>query len=354
MPLIANSALPAFKKLQREGMTVLSSDRAADQTIRELHIGILNMMPDSALEATERQFLRLVGNSNPVAQLNVHLFSLSELERGDKACQHIDDYYEDFADIKTAGLDGLIITGANVSQPDLSQEPFWQPLTDVIDWAEQHVTSILCSCLATHAVLQFKYDQLRQPLPEKCWGVYSHRVMNKSHPLVSNTDTRFNVPHSRYNDVPSSSFEDAGLKVLVESPDVGVHMAVSDDYYKLVFLQGHQEYDTISLTKEYKREILNFYHQQRDDYPVFPENIFDSRSRAILGEYQGRVRQAKESGKEMPEFPESLISERLFNTWRDTASAVMSNWVGMVYQLTNADRKLPLMDGLDPQNPLGL
>lgn len=354
MPLIANSALPAFQKLEREGMTVLSSDRAADQTIRELHIGILNMMPDSALEATERQFLRLVGNSNPVAQLNVHLFSLSELERGEQACQHIESYYENFDDIKAAGLDGLIITGANVSQPDLSQEPFWQPLTEVIAWAEQHVTSVLCSCLATHAVMQFKYDQLRQPLAEKCWGVYSHRVMNNSHPLVSNTDTRFNVPHSRYNDVPPSSFAAAGLNVLVESPDVGVHMAVSNDYYKLVFLQGHQEYDTISLTKEYKREILNFYAKQRNDYPVFPDNIFDARSQAILDEYQQRVVQAKESGANIPEFPEGLISERLFNTWRDTASAVMSNWVGMVYQLTNADRKLPLMEGLDPQNPLGL
>jgi len=32
---------------------------------------------------------------------------------------------------------------------------------------------------------------------------------------------------------------------------------------------------------------------------------------------------------------------------------VMSNWVGMVYQLTNADRHVPLMDGLDQKNPLG-
>ena len=48
MPLIANTSLPSFKQLEQEGMTVLSPDRAADQTIRELHIGILNMMPDTA------------------------------------------------------------------------------------------------------------------------------------------------------------------------------------------------------------------------------------------------------------------------------------------------------------------
>lgn len=354
MPLIANTGLPTFAQLEKEGMTVLSSDRAADQTIRELHIGVLNMMPDAALEATERQFLRLIGNSNPVAQLNVHLFTLDELPRGEKAQQHIDAYYERIEDIKAAGLDGLIITGANVSQPDLSLEPFWQPLTDVIDWAEEHVTSILCSCLATHAVMQFKHDQLRQPLEQKCWGVYSHKVISKSHPLVSNTDTRFNVPHSRYNDVSATAFRAAGLEILVESPEVGVHMAVSQDFYKIVYLQGHPEYDTISLTKEYKREVFNYHQNQRDNYPPMPKNIFDDRTQAILLEFRVKVEQAKSKKLEMPEFPEALITERLFNTWRDTAAAVTSNWVGMVYQLTNADRQLPLMGDLNPDNPLGL
>ncbi len=354
MPLIANTSLPTFARLKQEGMTVLSPERASDQIIREIHIGLLNMMPDAALEATERQFLRLVGNSNPVAQLNVHVFTLAGLERGADAKKHIDAYYQTFDQIKASGLDGLIITGVNVSQPDLSQEAFWQPLTEVIDWAEQHVTSIFCSCLATHAVMQYKHQQLRQPLPTKCWGVYSHRVVNKAHPLVSNTDTRFNVPHSRYNDVPVTAFDQAGVHVLVESPEVGVHMAVSADHYKIVYLQGHPEYDTVSLTKEYKREIGNYYSGARDDYPPFPEHMFDARTCALLNEYQDRVETAKADGESLPNFPEELVVERLFNTWRDTAAAVMSNWVGMVYQLTNADRQLPLMEGLDPDNPLGL
>jgi len=353
MPLIANTALPAFARLEQEGMTVLSPERASDQIIREIHIGLLNMMPDAALEATERQFLRLIGNSNPVAQLNVHVFTLSELPRGTDAQAHIDRYYQTFENIKASGLDGLIITGVNVSQVDLSKEDFWQPLTEVIAWAEQHVTSIFCSCLATHAVMQFKHQQLRQALPSKCWGVYSHRVLSKAHPLVSNTDTRFNVPHSRFNDVPAAAFSEAGVHVLVASPEVGVHMAVSEDYYKIVYLQGHPEYDTVSLSKEYKREIGDYYSGARDDYPPFPAHIFDARTCALLNEYKDRVESAKRTNVALPEFPEELVVERLFNTWRDTAAAVMSNWVGMVYQLTSADRHVPLMDGLDPDNPLG-
>ena len=56
------------------------------------------MMPDAALEATERQFFRLIGESNAIAQFYVHPFTLPELERGEKAAAHIEKYYESFDD----------------------------------------------------------------------------------------------------------------------------------------------------------------------------------------------------------------------------------------------------------------
>ena len=66
MPLVAHNALPSLQRLRETGANVvLPEDRAATQDIRELHIGLLNMMPDAALEATERQFFRLIGESNP-------------------------------------------------------------------------------------------------------------------------------------------------------------------------------------------------------------------------------------------------------------------------------------------------
>ena len=49
MPLIAHSELPSFQRLKKQGETILSKDRAEHQTIREIHIGLLNMMPDAAL-----------------------------------------------------------------------------------------------------------------------------------------------------------------------------------------------------------------------------------------------------------------------------------------------------------------
>src|SRR3990172_8838830 len=216
MPLVANTSLPSFARLLEEGETIIGRDHALEQDIRELHIGLLNMMPDAALEATERQFFRLVGESNQIAQFYMHPFTLPALARGQAGREHVEKYYESFEQIKAQGLDALIITGANVTHPDLALEPFWKPLNKVIDWAFDNVTSTLCSCLATHAVLQFRYGQKRRPLGFKRWGVFPHRLVDQKHPLVADVNTRFDVPHSRFNQVDRSQFEAGGLHVLVE------------------------------------------------------------------------------------------------------------------------------------------
>jgi len=354
MPLVAHTALPTFHRLLAEGETVTPLERALHQDIRELHIGLLNMMPDAALEATERQFFRLVGESNQIAQFYMHPFSIDSLPRGAKGHEHVAHFYEGFEQIKADGLDALIITGANVTGTDLSKEPFWEPLIEVIDWAAENVTSTLCSCLATHAVMHFRYGQPRRPLGFKRWGVYSHHVVERLHPLVNDVNTLFDVPHSRFNDISREQFAAAGVKVLVDSPQAGVHLAVSSDLFRIVFFQGHPEYDTISLLKEYKREVMRFARGEREDYPPFPENYFNRQVQGILTEHRERVHAAMARGAAVPELPEHLVTPTLHNTWHDTAEAVVNNWIGKVYQLTNRDRKVPFMDGIDPEDPLGL
>ena len=354
MPLVANSSLPAFERLRQDGETILSDDAAVHQDIRELHIGLLNMMPDAALEATERQFFRLIGESNQIAQFYVHPFTLSELVRSEHGRQHIETYYQSFDQIKQNGLDALIITGANVTQPDLSLEPFWDPLIKVIDWAYDNVTSTICSCLATHAVLQFRYGQKRRRLPEKRWGIYSHRVTDRKHPLVNGVNTRFDVPHSRFNQIDREQFEQAGLYVLAESEEAGVHLAVSEDLFRLVFFQGHPEYDLISLLKEYKREVMNFIAGKRENYPPVPKNYFTLQSQSILDEHKYNVIRARNQDTAIPPLPEDILIRTLDNTWHDTAEAVINNWLGKVYQVTNSERRLPFMDSVNPQDPLGI
>jgi homoserine O-succinyltransferase len=312
------------------------------------------MMPDAALQATERQFIRLVGACNRIAQFFVYPFSLPGLPREAETLQYIERYYSRFGDLREQGLDALIITGANVVSPALDQEPFWNPLMEVVDWARGHVASTLCSCLATHAMLKRFYGIERRPLPEKRWGVYSHRLSAPGHPLLREINTRFDVPHSRCNDISRAQLEAAGLSVLAESVDGGVHMAVSPDQFRLIFFQGHPEYDTASLLKEYKREVFRYLNGELTGPPPHPEHYFPEAAAQAADRFVREAERALRDDRPLPDFLEAEVEPELDNTWGDTAKAIINNWLGLVYQLTNLDRRKQYMDGVDPHDPLGL
>ncbi|MEM7293493.1 MAG: homoserine O-succinyltransferase [Pseudomonadota bacterium] len=354
MPLVQNSSLPTFSRLRNSGVEVLQSDRAAKQDIRELHIGLLNLMPDAALEATERQFFRLLGSCNRIAQFHIHPFTVTGVDRAEKAQAHIDAYYQHFRDVVEEGLDALVISGANPANPDITQEGFWDQMLEVIDWASENVCSTFYSCLATHAVIQHYHDLPREKLSEKRWGVYSHRVIAPHHPLVSNINTRFDAPHSHVYDTSPERARAAGWQVLVEGEESGLYLAVSADGFRHVYCQGHPEYDINSLLKEYKREVNRYIGGVREK-PPYPKNYFPAPALEYLEEYLAKVDLALDRGDgEAPSFPEESLLPMLENTWSDTGRAIFNNWLGQVYQITHRDRKIPFMDDVDPANPLGL
>ncbi len=350
MPLIKNSDLPTFARLAAEGRQILDPDRASHQDIRELHIGFLNLMPDAAMEATERQFFRLVGESNRIAQIHIHPFTLPMIERGPIMQAHIDRHYESFEKLKADGLDAIIVTGANVNTPVTDKE-FWKPMIDVINWGRDNTTSVLCSCFASHIALTHGHAQPPTRHTNKRWGVFRHRVMDKKHPLVVGMNTAFDAPHSRFGDISRGQFEDANMRILVESPEVGVHMATSKDGFRLICFQGHPEYDDFSLLKEYRREVTRFMDEVRDDYPPLPQNYFSDEAEAIAVGFHERVLLDQVTAAD---FPEEELAALLDNTWVDSARSVLAAWIGLVYQVCNVDRKKQFMDGIDPENPLGL
>ncbi len=352
MPLIAHTELPTFERLRKEGVEVLSPGRAQQQDIRELHIGILNLMPDAALEATERQFMRMVGGCNRIAQFKIHLFSVPEIDRGKQARTHIEAYYESFEHIKQVGLDALIITGANPAETELEQEPFWKPLLEIVEWARESVSSVMCSCLASHALVQYFHGIKRYPLEQKRWGVYSHRIVDFTHPLVANINSRFDAPHSHVYEVNSRQLRDHDLKVLVASEEADFHLATSSDGFRFIYFQGHPEYDAISLFKEYKREVVRYIEGGRPNYPPFPEHYFNREATLILNRYRDELL-ADQAGQRTTEgFPEAEVLPLLDNTWSDTGKAVVNNWLGLVYQLTAKDRHQPFMQGIELDKPL--
>ena len=253
MPLVAHNDLPAFERLRREGYTVIDPDEA--KSASRLHIGLLNLMPDAALQATERQFMRLLGASAGSIIVYVHVFTAAAMPRLGKAREHVDQHYPGFEAIKALGLDALVLTGANPASPELATEPFWDDMVEVIEWSKDNVCSTLCSCLATHAVVKQYHQVERVKLPQKRWGVYSHRVFDRDHFLTRHLNTRFDAPHSHVYEVTREQLDSAGLTVLAVSEQAGVHLAVSADHFQFIYFQGHPEYDFNSLFKEFKREV---------------------------------------------------------------------------------------------------
>jgi homoserine O-succinyltransferase len=225
---------------------------------------------------------------------------------------------------------------------------------DVVRWAEGNVASTLCSCLATHALLKHRHGIDRQPLPSKRWGVYSHRVCQPGHPLLRGINTRFDVPHSRYNDITRQQLEEAGLTVLVESAEGGVHMAVSADQFRTVFFQGHPEYNLSSLLKEFKRELQRYLAGELPEPPPFPEHYFSEHAAAVARRHLERIGGGADADEELLTRLEQELKPLIDNTWGDTAKAVIANWLGLVYQLTNLDRTKLFMEGVDPDDPLAM
>ncbi len=350
MPIVAHSSLPTFDALLSAGEQVLSTAEALSQDIRELHIGLLNMMPDAALRVTEQQFIRLIGGANQIVQVYVHVFTVPGLQRSAATQAYIDAHYTPFEELRAKGLDALVVSGANVSNPQLQDEAFWEPLAEVMEWAGANVTSTLCSCLSSHAILQHHHGIHRRPLQTKKWGVFGHRNTMPDHPLLRGINSRYDVPHSRWNAISPAQLRDAGLLVLAETDDGDFHMGTSPDGFRTIFLQGHPEYDTVSLLKEYKRE-LDRHLAGEIPAPPLPTGYMGPAAARIAAAY---VEEALSRGPDSTTFPEPDLLPLLDNTWTDTAKAVFNNWLGLVYRLTGFERGVTFMDGVDPADPLGL
>ena len=84
---------------------------------------------------------------------------------------------------------------------------------------------------------------------------------------------------------------------------------------------------------------------------MVPMHYLGEQNKAILDEYQTKLLSGELS---IGDFPESLISQTLDNTWHDATRQIISNWIGCMYQTTHEDVNKPFMDNIDPTDPLKL
>ena len=293
-----------------------------------LDIGLVNNMPDAALDTTERQFRALLGAAAAGRMaVRLKLYSLPEVPRTDFGRQQV-SRYSDLNDLWSSRLDGLIVTGAEPRAADLKDEPFWGSLTRVLEWAERNTHSTILSCLAAHAGILHFDGIARQPLGDKRFGVFEC-VRVSDHPLTAAAPNHLRIPQSRWNGIPEEALLACGYRVLTRSPDAGVDSFVKQRNSLFVFFQGHPEYDATTLLLEYRRDIGRFLRRERDTYPTMPYGYFDPDTVEALTALRQRALLDRRE-ELLAEFPTAMAAGKVTNTWRSTAESLYHNWLSYI------------------------
>ncbi len=300
MPIKIPSGLPAREILQKENIFVIDEMRAVKQDIRPLKLAILNLMPTKIV--TETQIIRLL--SNTPLQIELTLLKTATHVSQNTSGAHMEAFYRTFDEVKHEKFDGLIITGAPVENLDFTEVDYWDELCAVLDWSKKNVYSTLHICWAAQAGLWHHYGIPKYSLPEKMFGVFSHRNLEPNHPLMRGFDEIFVAPHSRHTEVRREDIEKCDkVEILAESEEAGVYIVASKKR-RLFYVTGHSEYDAGTLAAEYFRDVSK------------------GLEIAVPRHY----------------FPDDNPENMPLNVWRSHAHLLFTNWLNyFVYQSTPYD-----------------
>jgi homoserine O-succinyltransferase len=303
-----------------------AQDEFARAGVAALTIGLINNMPDSALKATERQFMRLVQTAAGSTRVNFHRLSLPTVARSKQASEHIAQDYVDIADLDRLQIDGLIVTGAEPIAPSLPDEPFWRELTEIIDWARTNTRSTIWSCLAAHAAVLHLDGVERHRLNAKCSGVYDCTRTNDDW-LMRDLPVTLKVSHSRYNELRESELTARGYEILTRSDVAGVDIFARQLESRFIFFQGHPEYDASSLQREYMRDLARFLSGESNNYPNIPAGYFDAGTVEQLESFEQRARGNRDPmlAAELPGL--TLHPDIAAGT---AANIIFRNWLGFL------------------------
>jgi homoserine O-succinyltransferase len=295
-----------YKRLTQSGAAVISEHSATKQDIRPARIGILNLMPASAMQKTEVQWLKYI--SYTVLQIEPVLIKFDDDFRESDGASRKDQLlqYTPFSEVVKNGLDGLIITGDNLELNinanakrelmDFKEIYYSKQLEAVIQWARKNVYSTIYSCLASHFSLQLLYGLERELASAKIFGIFEHQIIGGSEsPMTASLDDYIRAPHSRWGNIGTQYLIQAGLRPLAVSDKAGWLLAEGEndangcDY----FIQGHPEYERFDLHEEHIRD-------KDQEIPVNYYLDNDNTKKPIL-------------------------------SWTNDARALHSNWISLLY-----------------------
>lgn len=287
-------------------------------------VGLVNNMPDAAVESTERQFCQLIRAAAPDIVVLLKLFAIPELPRSDLMRAAMAERYCDIADLWSTALDGLIVTGNEPRAARLNEEPYWQTLSTLVEWAKDNTASAIWSCLAAHAAVLHSDGIERVALKDKRFGVFDCRL-GADHPMTQHFPDPLWVPHSRHNDLPEASLVSCGYKILTRSAEAGVDAFAKQDGSFFLFFQGHPEYEADSLLREYRRDAMRFLCGESDHYPPAPRSYFNAEATRLAEGFRARA-VANRRAELSAEFPKAGLEAGLQCPWDAAALGFYEKW----------------------------
>ncbi|HEV2207684.1 MAG TPA: homoserine O-succinyltransferase [Verrucomicrobiae bacterium] len=235
-----------------------------------LNVGLVNNMPDAALEPTERQFVALLQEAaQDDMTVLLELYTLPLVPRGELGRQHLSCYHK-LEDLWRHPLDGIIVTGTEPRARELEYEPYWGHMARLVDWAAQNTTSAIWSCLAAHAAVLHLDGIRRCRRAQKRFGIFNC-VQVRKHFLNAGRGEEIAVPHSRWNGLSADELKDAGYEILTQIGDEDVDSFVRQNKSLHLFLQGHPEYETDTLLREYRRDLKRFLRGESEVLQTLPK-----------------------------------------------------------------------------------
>ncbi|MCL2269748.1 MAG: homoserine O-succinyltransferase [Treponema sp.] len=301
MPIKIPKTLPAYEALLRERVFVITDDRARQQDIRPLRVGIVNLMPTTV--DTEIQLLRLLGNS-PL-QVDITFLRMGSHESRNAPPGHLNKFYISSEEIISLNVrfDGLIITGAPVETLPFEEVDYWSELADVIDYSDKRVFSTLHICWGAQAGLYRRYNIPKKPLEKKLFGVFPHGVNEHYHALFRGFDDEFLAPQSRHTASDRNAIAaEPRLTIQSETAEAGIFIATAREGRE-IYVSGHLEYDPLTLDREYRRDLDK-------GLPIEPPKNY---------------------------YPDNDPSKTPVVRWRAHANLFFDNWLNYVYQETPYD-----------------
>jgi homoserine O-succinyltransferase/O-acetyltransferase len=296
-----------------------------ERTSRCVTIGLVNNMAGAAFKATERQFVSLLDVASVSIPIHLSFYTFPGLSPAESGGLRFAGHYASVEALLDTHLDGLIVTGREPKMANLRDEPYWESFTQVLEWARNNTHSAIWSCLAAHAAILQMDGIGRRRSEEKNFGVFECAQVS-DHPLMRGLSSQFNVPQSRWNDVAEKDLTDLGYSVLSRIAGNGVDAFVKQEKSMFVFFQGHFEYQSHTLMREYRRDLGRYVKGETDTYPPLPRRYFDCSTEKVLTTLRDKAVSCRSAGV-LTSVAAALETAKIENTWQRSAACIYKNWL---------------------------